>query len=307
MRQSADRVVARSVWVAVATMVLIGAGCSNGSAGDAAPTSAAPSGRSGTSGATAGCAAREPEALQARVIRTIPHDVHAYTQGLVMHGGVLYESAGLYDTSSLRSIDPETGAEIASVPLPDGVFGEGLAVGDGGELVQLTWKEGRAFRWAPAATDSPGGALPSAPEGEFAYSGEGWGLTTLTDGTLLMSDGSDQLTVRDPADFSVIGTHRVTRSDGPTDELNELEWDGAALWANRYQTDELLRIDPECWTVTGVVDLEPLRQDANTIADRNATRIDVTNGVAQIPGTDRYLVTGKWWPTMYEVTFEPSA
>jgi len=280
----------RGLVLATVAAVVIATSCGNASderTGDpASDTTAAPS----------DCAASEPEALRPEILRTVAHDPTAYTQGLVFAGDRLLESAGRYDESRLRSIDPDTGAELDSVDLPDEVFAEGLAVGADGEVVQLTWKEGIAYRW-----DADG----FEPLGEFSYDGEGWGLTTLDDGRFVMSDGSDELTVRDPQDFSVISGHRVVRADGPSDELNELEWDGASVWANRYQSDELLRIDPTCWTVTGVADLSAVRDAALEVADEGGTPIDVTNGVASVPGTNRFLVTGKWWPTMYEVTFVP--
>jgi glutamine cyclotransferase len=116
-----------------------------------------------------------------------------------------------------------------------------------------------------------------------------------------MSDGSDELTWRDPEDFTVVDRRVVRRDGGDADRLNELEWDGEWLWANRYQTDELVRIDPDCGVVTGVADLAALRADAERQAEVSGDEIDVVNGVAHLPGTDRYLLTGKWWPTTYEV------
>ncbi|MFN7147908.1 MAG: glutaminyl-peptide cyclotransferase, partial [Microthrixaceae bacterium] len=104
-----------------------------------------------------------------------------------------------------------------------------------------------------------------------------------------------------PVDFSVLERRTVRRDGGDADRLNELEWDGEWLWANRYQTDELLRIDPECGVVTGVADLSELRADAERQAEATGDEIDVVTGVARLPGTDRYLLTGKWWPTTYEV------
>ncbi|MFI5045317.1 MAG: glutaminyl-peptide cyclotransferase, partial [Acidimicrobiales bacterium] len=179
------------------------------------------------------------------------------------------------------------------------VFAEGLAVGAGDRLVQLTWKDGLAYGWTADAFD---------PAGQFEYQGEGWGLTTLDDGTLIRSDGTDRLTEHDPSDFSVVDDWQVTRTGGSASDLNELEWDGTHLWANRWKTDEILRIDPECKRVDAVVDASDLADRANALAAATVppTQIDVMNGVAAIPGTARYLVTGKFWPVMFEVTFEPA-
>lgn len=245
-----------------------------------------------TTASTADCAPTPPAELSVEVVRTIPHDPDAYTQGLVVLEGRLFESTGREGASTVREVDPGTGQVLDEAPLAPDEFGEGLTVTDDGRLVQLTWTEGIAYEWDPDSLERLG---------DFRYEGEGWGLSTLDDGTLVMTDGSDALTVRDPEDFSVLESRVVQRVGGDADQLNELEWDGEALWANRYQTDELLRIDPECATVTGVADLAALREDAAAAALGAGTPIDVTNGIAHLPGTDRYLVTGKWWPTMYEV------
>lgn len=238
------------------------------------------------------CAAREPEELTVDVVRTIPHDTGAYTQGLVMDDDRLFESTGREGASTVRELDPRSGEVLRSTALPDDVFGEGLTMTADGRLVQLTWLDGLAYAWDPDSLERTG---------EFPLDGEGWGLTTLDDGTLVSSDGSDQLTLRDPDDLTPTETVPIERVGGPTDDLNELEWDGKVLWANRYRSDELIRIDLDCGTVTGVADLSQLREDAEAIADADGTPIDVTNGIAHEVGTDRYLVTGKWWPTMYEV------
>lgn len=242
---------------------------------------------------TSDCVTEEPVSLTADIVRTLPHDADAYTQGLVLHDGALFESTGRYGESTVRELDPDTGTVLRTSDLGPDDFGEGLAVGRDGHLVQLTWKEGVAYERA-ADTFEVTRELP--------YDGEGWGLTTLGDGTLVMSDGSDTLVERDPSTFEVFDRRQVLRLDGDADLLNELEFDGEHLWANRYRTDEILRIDPECATVTGVLDVAGLRRDAAAAA--GGDEIDVANGIAHLPGTDRYLLTGKWWPTMYEVTIE---
>ncbi|MGB6059911.1 MAG: glutaminyl-peptide cyclotransferase, partial [Microthrixaceae bacterium] len=128
-------------------------------------------GANSNSGA-AGCQASTPTDLVPVVERRIPHDPTSYVQGLLIHDGVLYESTGRYGESQLRVIDSNTGRVDSRVDLPPDVFGEGLAVGEDGDLVQLTWKEGVAYRW-PTDLVHEGGK----PSGEFHYKGEGWGLT----------------------------------------------------------------------------------------------------------------------------------
>jgi len=242
----------------------------------------------------AGCELSEPDELQFEVVRTLPHDPTAYTQGLVVFDDRLFESTGRKGSSMLRELDMATGEVLEQADLAPEEFGEGLTATDDGRLIQLTWLDGVAYEWDPDTLERLG---------EFSYVGEGWGLTTLEDGRLAMSDGTDVLAVRDPENFSEVDSLVIRRSGGDANRLNELEWDGEVLWANRFQTDELLRIDPECATVTGVADLSELREDATATADASGDGlpIDVTNGIAHLPGTDRYLVTGKWWPTMYEI------
>lgn len=251
------------------------------------------------------CPAVDPVKLWPRVIAEVPHDPGAFTQGLVMRGAQLWESTGLTGESSLRRLDPRTGEVQDETPLDPDLFGEGLAVGRASELVQLTWKAGRALRWDPERMKQ---------RGEFSYDGEGWGLSTVDGGDFVMSDGSDTLTLRSPVDFSVDSVLQVERSDGSADRLNELEWDGRRLWANRWQTDEILRIDLDCAVVDGVVDASALnrRADELSVAD-HGTHLevgrDVLNGIAQVGGdggaAQRFYVTGKNWPVMFEVRFLP--
>ena len=243
------------------------------------------------------CTASAPEALVPEVVRTLEHDPEAYTQGLVVHDGRLFESTGLEGSSSIRELDPSTGRVLRSEPLDDEVFGEGLAVGRDDRLVQLTWTDGIAYERDPDTFEELE---------RFSYQGEGWGLATLADGPLVMSDGSDTLVVRDPESFSALVSVPVRREGGAADRLNELEFDGTSIWANRYQTDEILRIDVECARVTGVLDVSKLTAAARDAAGEGDPEPEVANGIAHVPGTDRYLLTGKRWPTMYEVRVRPA-
>lgn len=239
--------------------------------------------------------ATSPARLVPEVLGERPHDPTAFTEGLLIVDGVLYESTGLEGASSVRAVDPLTGSVLRRTDLDPSSFGEGLTNIDGDRLVQLTWKEGIAIVWD---------RMDLQRVGEHRYEGEGWGITTLDDGRLVMSDGSDTLTVRDPSDFSAIERWTVTRADGTVDRLNELEWDGERIWANRWQTDEIVRVDPRCHRVDAVVDASVLRRRAAAAA---TAPIDVLNGIAHEPGTDRFLVTGKDWPVMFEVRFVPAA
>lgn len=230
--------------------------------------------------------------LKVKVLSIRPHDPAAYTQGLVLHGGSLYESTGLYGASSLREVNPQTGEVKRRVDLPQGSFAEGLAlVGD--RLIQLTWQEGVAFVWGLGGFDRTG---------EHRYQGEGWGLCY--DGKrLVMSNGSDRLTFRDPMTFAPVTPVdgvRVSVGGRPINWLNELECVDGTVYANVWQTDEILRIDPATGKVTAVIDASGLL----TSAERQGGA-EVLNGIAYDPQKKTFLVTGKLWPKLFEVAFVP--
>ncbi len=244
--------------------------------------------RSAESGAPAAAqSAPVLRSLAVNVHRTLPHDTSAYTQGLLWWDGKLYESTGQYGTSDLRRLDPATGAVEQRVDIEAAYFGEGLARVDD-ELIMLTWKAQRAFVFGLERFDR---------RQTFRYRGDGWGLCN--DGRrLIMSNGSNRLTFRDLRTFEPIGDVAVTLRGLPLLQLNELECVGDVVYANVYQTDYLVRIDPSNGRVTHQIDASGLLTPAE------ARRADVLNGIAFDPGTERFYITGKLWPTMYEVTFE---
>ena len=225
--------------------------------------------------------------LAVRIHRTLPHDTSAYTQGLLWWDGKLYESTGQYGRSDLRRLDPETGAVEQQVDISPAYFGEGLARVDD-RLIMLTWKAQRAFVFGLERFDE---------QRTYRYQGEGWGLCN--DGSrLVMSNGSDRLTFRDLRTFEVLGDVAVTLRGFPLAQLNELECVGDAVYANVYQTDFLVRIDPETGRVTHYIDASGL------LTREEARGVDVLNGIAFDPGAETFYITGKLWPKMFEVTFE---
>lgn len=229
--------------------------------------------------------AASPERLVVKVLSVRPHDAGAYTQGLLLHGGSLFESTGLYGRSSLREVTAETGDVKRQVSLPASSFGEGLALVED-RLIQLTWQEGRALVY---------GLADLRQVGELRYEGEGWGLCW--DGhRLVMSDGSDRLTFRDPLTFAVLSEVRVTVAGRPAERLNELECVEGTIYANVWQTDDILRIDPATGKVTAVVDASGLLSPAE------GRVAEVLNGIAWDPVRRTFLITGKLWPKMFEVT-----
>ena len=249
--------------------------------------SAAPAQAAASSAAiTAGVADGVPR-LRPVVLGTLAHDTSAWTEGLEIDNGTLYESTGLAGRSQLRELDPGTGRLRRASPLPDGLYGEGLTV-LGDRIWQLTWQDGVALGW-DRNTLTPTRRVP--------WTGEGWGLCHTADGRVIASDGSDRLRVLSGTDLAPLGSVAVRIAGRPVAGLNELECTPSGVWANVYQTDWLVRIDPGSGAVTAAVDAAGL-----LTADLRAGT-DVLNGIAAIPGTDQFLLTGKFWPTMFRVRF----
>ena len=234
----------------------------------------------------------EVEFLKPEIISVRDHDPSAYTQGLILHDGSLYESAGKYGSSSLREVDPVTGEVLRSAAVGEEFFAEGLALVDD-SLIQLTWKAETAFVYDLATFEQTG---------TLEYAGEGWGLCY--DGqTIYMSDGSPFLTLRDPETFEVIFSGLVTAQGSLVESLNELECVGDSVYANIYQTNYIVRIDKTNGVVTAIIDASDL-----VPADERAAWTDagVLNGIVYLPDSDTFLLTGKYWPKMYEVIFVPA-
>ncbi|KAB2953601.1 MAG: glutaminyl-peptide cyclotransferase, partial [Thermoanaerobaculia bacterium] len=233
----------------------------------------------GSAGAPSAAAPVTP--VRVRAVR--PHDTGAFTQGLVWVAGRLFESTGNYGRSTLRELNPETGEIVRAVALPADEFGEGLAA-VGGRLVQLTWREERARLWT----------LPElAPAGTLAYQGEGWGLAS-NGRELVSSDGSAALTFRAADDLRPLRRLAVHRGGRAVPYLNELEWVDGAIYANVWQSDEILRIDPASGEVTGAWDASGLLDPAQR------AHADVLNGIAWDPERKVFFLTGKFWPSLFE-------
>ena len=228
--------------------------------------------------------------LSVRVHRTFPHETTAFTQGLLWWRGKLYESTGRRGESEVRRIDPNTGAVELRAAIPVFFFGEGLArVGE--RLAMLTWQAGRLFFFA---TDD------FARQGSKHYRGEGWGLCH--DGArFVMSDGSARLHFRDTHSFAALGAVAVHMDGAPVTLLNELECVDGAVYANVFQSDQIVRIDLPSGRVTHRVDA------AGLLAPEAVRQADVLNGIAHNPQSGRFYLTGKLWPLFFEVTFEDPA
>lgn len=229
----------------------------------------------------------EVRLLVPKVLAEHPHDPGAFTQGLELANGQLVESTGLYGSSSLRVVDRASGEVLRSRDLSDGRFGEGVtALGDG-RVVQLTWKAGKAVLWR---------LDPLVPVGIWDYEGEGWGVCRLDKDTLVTSDGSATITFRRSEDFSPVSSLTVTLDEQPVDRLNELECVGSTVWANVWLTNRIVAINAIDGRVRAVVDASDLPVDRSSLGPD-----DVLNGIAHDPDTNRFLLTGKRWPSLFEV------
>lgn len=221
----------------------------------------------------------------ARVLATYPHDSGAFTQGLFFADGVLFESTGQHGESAVREVDLLTGKVRREVRLPREYFGEG-STGWGDTIISLTWKHGTAFRWDRRTLRQIG---------TFSYSGEGWGLTQ--DGkSLILSDGTPELRFLDPTSFAEQRRITVTYQGRPIRRLNELEYVRGEILANIWHQDLIVRIDPATGVITGVIDLRDLAA-AVPVADSEA----VLNGIAYDDKSGKLYVTGKNWPSLYEI------
>lgn len=231
------------------------------------------------------CQKSAPDKLGYQIISTRPHDGTSYTQGFQLLNGRLFESSGQYGESTVREVEPATGKILRKRPLAKTVFGEGTTV-LGNEMWVLTWKENTVYVLEPDTFK---------PIRTHNYKGEGWGLTN--DGKqLIMSDGSDTLKFINPKDFSVTKTLEVKDGTSSVSMLNELEWVDGQIFANIYLTGKIARISPDNGQVTGWLDLSGLKNQLT-----NPGHAEVLNGIAWDKATGNLLVTGKYWPQMFEI------
>jgi glutaminyl-peptide cyclotransferase len=225
-----------------------------------------------------------------KVVNSYPHDPQAFTEGLLYRDGFLYESTGLNGKSSIRKVSLETGKVLQSKDIPPQYFGEGLTVWND-TLVGLTWQTQTGFVF-----DLKTFELRS----QFAYPGEGWGLTQ-NGKELIMSDGTSTLRFLDPKTFLEVRRVKVTADGIAVDQVNELEVVGDEIYANLWHTNTIARIDPASGKITGWIDLGKLYPGAG----KGPTGENVMNGIAYDADKKRLFVTGKLWPKVYEIKVVP--
>jgi glutamine cyclotransferase len=224
-----------------------------------------------------------------QVINAYPHDPTAFTEGLELNGGELYESTGLNGQSTLRREDLTSGQVQQSLALALEYFGEGITLWKD-RIIQLTWQSHVGFVYDKATFQ----LLK-----QFNYPTEGWGLTH-DDQNLIMSDGTSTLHYLDPDTLQEVKRLDVHDDQGPVLNLNELEYICGEIFANIWQTDRIARISPETGQVVGWIDLTGLLGPEDRIRP-----VDVLNGIAYDAANDRLYVTGKLWPKLFEIKLIP--
>jgi glutaminyl-peptide cyclotransferase len=226
------------------------------------------------------------------VVHVYPHDPEAFTEGLFYLNGFLYESTGLEGHSSIRKVRLQTGEVLERHDIPGPYFGEGI-VNWGSRLIELTWQSHVGFLYD---------LKTFKPLGDFHYEGEGWALTQDAS-QIFMSDGTSTLRVLNPKTLLPAGMIPVTLDGKPVERLNELEWVKGEIFANVWQTNWILRIDPRDGRVIGIVDMRGLLPAEDTVPGTT----DVLNGIAYDAKADRLFVTGKKWPKLFEIRLKPRA
>jgi glutamine cyclotransferase len=230
------------------------------------------------------CAQREAAAATFEVVAVYPHDSNAFTQGLAIEAGRLYEGTGQYGASTVRRVDLASGRPEKQRALNPRYFGEGITILDG-LLYQITWQNNVVVVYDLETFEV---------QRTMQYDGEGWGLTH--DGRqLIMSDGSATIRFRDPHTFAVTREIEVRAGGAPVPKLNELEYVDGEVWANIWYDDRIARISPTNGEVLGFIDL-------STLYPANARNSEaVLNGIAYDASAKRLFVTGKNWPQLYEI------
>lgn len=229
-----------------------------------------------------------PETLHVVVLDTLFHDTSAFTQGFEIREGILWESTGLYGSSSLRKLDSSTGELLEEWPLPVTLFGEGITIIND-QIFQLTWKSGLVLSWN---LEDPEPVVTGTIETQ------GWGICAIDMNTVVTSDGSSILKFRNISDFNPIRSIPVTLDDAPQIYLNELEYVNGRIYANQWNSDRILRIDPASGCVEALIDASDLLSPDDTL---NAGPL---NGIAWDAERQAFLLTGKYWPWIFAVRFD---
>ena len=227
-----------------------------------------------------------PKRYRYKVVHSYPHDVEAFTQGLVYDRGILFEGTGQKSGSSLREVELQTGKVLRQHNLDPNLFGEGIALYRD-RIYQVTWENKVGFVYDKATFNVIN---------KIYYSTQGWGLTTIGD-RIVMSDGSNTLAFYEPEMFTIVSSLEVYDNEKKVESLNELEYINGEIWANIWMTDLIARIDPSSGKVLAYIDLKGILPENERTAET-----DVLNGIAWDAEGKRIFVTGKKWPRLFEIS-----
>ncbi len=242
-----------------------------------------------------------PQSISYTVVNAYPHDTAAFTQGLEWYGDVLIESTGLYGKSSLRQVVPTNGKSKKQINNEKDIFAEGITVWRD-TVYQLSWENHLIFLYD---------AKTLKPLGTKNWNYQGWGITN--DGNaLIISDGSDKLYFVEPNSMQVKNILSVKDHMGPVNNLNELEMIDGYIYANRWQYDYILKIDPKNGNVVATIDLTDVlrknsKSDLSYLSKNNSTaQINgaVLNGIAYNADKKTIFITGKLWPEIFEIKLQ---
>jgi len=228
-------------------------------------------------------------AIPYSVLKTLPHNTDAFTEGLTIHAGKVLESTGQNGKSWVAEVDPGSGEHTKKITLDDRYFGEGMTVLNN-KLYYLTWRTKIGFIYD---------AKTYKQIGEFKYENEGWGLTH-DDSNLIMSDGTEKLYFLDTANLKVVRTLTVTDARGNLKNLNELEYVDGYIFANVYETPIIAKIDPASGKVVGRINLSVQVDEIKRMFPNTAE----LNGIAFDKNSNAMLVTGKNWPRTYLIRLQ---
>ena len=222
------------------------------------------------------------------IVSTFPHDTSSYTQGLIWQNGTLYEGTGLENHSELMKVDLKTGKATQAISIDPNFFGEGITILHD-TLYQLTWQDQKVLVYDSKTFKKIK---------EFTWEHEGWGITH-NGNELIVSTGESNIYFVDPQTFKIKRIISVTDNNGPVGNLNELEYADGALYANKYLTDYIYKIDPSNGHVSGVLNMSGLLAKAGQVVDTESGY--VLNGIAYDSAKKSFYITGKKWPSLFEM------